>query len=56
MDAVRDLLIVLLDSLKEKLWSTDWLQRESGILALGAMAEGEQSYPAVRITLVISLL
>jgi hypothetical protein len=33
---------VLLDPLKEKLWSNDWLQRESGILALGAMAEGEQ--------------
>ena len=41
-----DLLVVLLDPLKEKLWSTDWLQRESGILALGAMAEGEQSYPS----------
>jgi hypothetical protein len=27
--------------LKEKLWSQDWLQRECGILALGAMAEGE---------------
>lgn len=36
-----DLLNVLLAPLKEKLWSTDWLQRESGILALGAMAEGE---------------
>lgn len=35
-----DLLNVLLAPLKEKLWSTDWLQRESGILALGAMAEG----------------
>jgi len=35
-----DLLNVLLGPLKEKLWSTDWLQRESGILALGAMAEG----------------
>jgi transportin-1 len=35
-----DLLTVLLDPLKEKLWSNDWLQRESGILALGAMAEG----------------
>ncbi|TEB38110.1 ARM repeat-containing protein [Coprinellus micaceus] len=30
----------LLGPLKEKLWSSDWLQRESGILALGAMAEG----------------
>lgn len=35
-----DLLNVLLGPLKDKLWSTDWLQRESGILALGAMAEG----------------
>lgn len=37
-----DLLNVLLGPLKEKLWSQDWLQRESGILALGAMAEGER--------------
>lgn len=35
-----ELLNVLLDPLKEKLWSSEWLQRESGILALGAMAEG----------------
>ena len=35
-----DLLRVLLGPLKDKLWSSDWLQRESGILALGAMAEG----------------
>ena len=35
-----DLLNVLLAPLKDKLWSSDWLQRESGILALGAMAEG----------------
>lgn len=35
-----DLLNVLLAPLKDKLWSTDWMQRESGILALGAMAEG----------------
>ncbi|GAW10250.1 ARM repeat-containing protein [Lentinula edodes] len=35
-----DLLNVLLAPLKDKLWSNDWLQRESGILALGAMAEG----------------
>ena len=39
-----DLLTVLLDPLKEKLWSNDWLQRESGILALGAMAEGDHVY------------
>ncbi|KAF8652279.1 hypothetical protein AX16_004468 [Volvariella volvacea WC 439] len=35
-----ELLNVLLGPLKDKLWSSDWLQRESGILALGAMAEG----------------
>ncbi|KAG2015342.1 karyopherin Kap95 [Coprinopsis cinerea AmutBmut pab1-1] len=35
-----ELLQHLLGPLKEKLWSNDWLQRESGILALGAMAEG----------------
>lgn len=35
-----ELLNVLLGPLKNKLWSTEWLERESGILALGAMAEG----------------
>jgi transportin-1 len=35
-----DLLNVLLPALKDKLWSDNWLQRESGILALGAVAEG----------------
>ncbi|KAI0687106.1 ARM repeat-containing protein [Cytidiella melzeri] len=35
-----DLLNQLLEPLKAKLWSDDWLQRESGVLALGAMAEG----------------
>ncbi|KAH7883240.1 armadillo-type protein [Phlebopus sp. FC_14] len=35
-----DLMNVLLGPLKDKLWSTDWLERESAILALGAMAEG----------------
>ncbi|EKM53367.1 uncharacterized protein PHACADRAFT_259689 [Phanerochaete carnosa HHB-10118-sp] len=35
-----DMLNHLLEPLKNKLWSEDWLQRESGILALGAMAEG----------------
>jgi transportin-1 len=35
-----DLLNVLLEPLKAKLWNDDWLCRESGILALGAMAEG----------------
>lgn len=36
----NELLTVLLDPLKVKLWNEDWLQRESAILALGAMAEG----------------
>lgn len=36
----QDLLSVMLEPLKGKLWSEDWLSRESGILALGAMAEG----------------
>ncbi|KAF8141179.1 armadillo-type protein [Boletus edulis] len=35
-----DLMNVLLTPLKDKLWSPEWLQRESAILALGAMAEG----------------
>lgn len=39
-----DLLNVLLAPLKDKLWSNDWLQRESGILALGAMAEGKCAF------------
>ncbi|KAG5335853.1 hypothetical protein C0989_000203 [Termitomyces sp. Mn162] len=34
-----DLLNVLLAPLKDELWSSDWLQRETGILALGVMAE-----------------
>ncbi|CAG8640503.1 13232_t:CDS:10, partial [Acaulospora colombiana] len=36
----NDLLQPLLPHLKEKLWSADWKQRECGILALGALAEG----------------
>ncbi len=36
------LLNVLLEPLKTKLWSDDWLQRESGILALGATAKGPE--------------
>jgi transportin-1 len=36
-----ELLELLLPHLKEKLFSADWIQREAGILALGAMAEGE---------------
>jgi transportin-1 len=38
-----DLLAVLLGPLKNKLWSSEWLERESAILALGAMAEGKTS-------------
>ncbi|KAG8903271.1 hypothetical protein FRB99_003538 [Tulasnella sp. 403] len=36
----EDLLKVLLPHLNERLHSQDWLQKESSILALGAMAEG----------------
>jgi transportin-1 len=36
----NELLAILLPHLKDKLWSQDWVQRESGILALGAIAEG----------------
>lgn len=35
-----ELLQIVFPYLKDKLWSDDWKQRESGILALGAMAEG----------------
>lgn len=35
-----EMMEVLLPYLKEKLFSPDWLDRESGILALGAIAEG----------------
>ncbi|GAA5857231.1 hypothetical protein JCM8547_009387 [Rhodosporidiobolus lusitaniae] len=35
-----EMLEVLLPYLKEKLFSSDWLDRESGVLALGAIAEG----------------
>ncbi|KAI0317407.1 ARM repeat-containing protein [Amylostereum chailletii] len=35
-----DLLNVMLEPLKTKLWNEEWLQRESAILALGAVAEG----------------
>ena len=36
-----DLLEILLPFLKERLFSETWTERESGILALGAIAEGE---------------
>lgn len=35
-----EMLTVLLPHLRDKLFSTDWLQKESSILALGAIAEG----------------
>ena len=37
-----EMLEVLLPYLKEKLFSSDWLDVESGVLALGAIAEGKQ--------------
>lgn len=37
-----EMLQILLPLLRDKLFSEDWLQRESGILALGAIAEGKQ--------------
>ncbi|KAN0062736.1 hypothetical protein ACQY0O_004931 [Thecaphora frezii] len=40
LDFGDELLEILLPYLKERLFSQDWLQRESGILALGAIAEG----------------
>lgn len=43
-----DLLHIILPYLKDKLWSGDWLQRESAILALGAMAEGKDSMSQYR--------
>jgi transportin-1 len=38
-----EMLTVLLPHLRDKLFSTDWLQKESSILALGAIAEGKQN-------------
>jgi transportin-1 len=40
-----EMLEVLLPYLKEKLFSSDWLDRESGVLALGAIAEGASLSP-----------
>ncbi|KAF9268451.1 transportin-PC [Marasmius fiardii PR-910] len=42
-----DLLNVLLGPLKDKLWSSDWLQRESGILALGCIEAIEPHLPTL---------
>lgn len=47
------LLEFLLQPLKEKLFGADWLERESAILALGAMAEGEFSYLSNRWSLTV---
>lgn len=44
-----DLLNVMLEPLKGKLWNTDWLQRESAILALGAIAEGKRNVTTLLI-------
>ena len=49
-----DLLNVLLEPLKNKLWSNEWLERESAILALGAMAEG-MSWINTRVMLFIAI-
>jgi transportin-1 len=42
-----ELLDALLPSLKGKLFDADWTKRESGILALGAIAEGASSSPVL---------
>jgi len=39
-----DLLAVLLGLLKDKLWGSQWLERESASLALSAMADGMFQY------------
>ncbi|PFH50470.1 hypothetical protein AMATHDRAFT_144979 [Amanita thiersii Skay4041] len=43
----EDLLNTLLEPLKNKLWSDDWLQRESGISALGCMKAMEPHLPGL---------
>ncbi|GAA5956019.1 hypothetical protein JCM8115_004388 [Rhodotorula mucilaginosa] len=55
-----EMLEVLLPYLKDKLYSPDWLDRESGVLALGAIAEGcitgiEQHLPVLMGFLINSL-
>lgn len=40
----NDLLEVLLPHLKDRMFSQEWEKRESGVLALGAIAEGRCSY------------
>lgn len=52
----NDLLQPLLPHLKEKLWSPDWKQRECGILALGALAEGCIDYMGPHLPTLIPFL
>jgi transportin-1 len=52
----NDLLQPLLPHLKEKLWSADWKQRECGILALGALAEGCIDYMEPHLPTLIPFL
>lgn len=51
-----DLMNILLPHLKDKLWSSDWLQRESGILTLGAMAEGCMTHLSQHLPILIPYL
>ncbi|KAG8829917.1 hypothetical protein FRC17_005777 [Serendipita sp. 399] len=52
----NSLLQPLLPHLKEKLWSPDWKQRECGILALGALAEGCIDYMEPHLPTLIPFL
>lgn len=51
-----ELMNILLPHLKEKLWSSDWLQRESGVLTLGAMAEGCMTHLSQHLPVLIPYL
>lgn len=51
-----ELMNILLPHLKEKLWSEDWLQRESGVLTLGAMAEGCMTHLSQHLPVLIPYL
>jgi transportin-1 len=52
----NELLTILLPHLKNKLWSQDWVQRESGILALGAIAEGRWCFVCAFLTWLLNLV
>ncbi|WFD34898.1 hypothetical protein MCUN1_001743 [Malassezia cuniculi] len=52
----NDILPVLLPLLKERLFSSDWVQREAGILALGAVAEGAMSGIVPHLPTLVPLL